>query len=297
MTESNAKVYRDYSQTELDAQYEQRTLVPDLTPYLKVWNGGSLKIRKTFPCALDVPYGPLEEQRLDIFPASGVTKETGDMAPVHVFLHGGAWRWMTKELFSFPAKHLVSAGACYVTVEFPATLVVPLDEMVRQVREAFGWIYRNISLHGGDPERIFISGHSSGAHLAAMVLAEGWREEAGLPGDLIKGAVLVSGPYDLEPVRLSARNEYLHLDEAAARRNTPNHHLPRRHPPLFIGWGDGELDEFKRQGRDFAVVCKERDLPVISEELKGCNHFDAGNAFADQDSPVLRHILAQMGLA
>ncbi len=239
---------------------------------------------------LDVPYGPGAAERLDIFPAPG------GRAPVQVFLHGGAWRRLSKAAAAYPARVLVPAGVCFVAAGFNLATEAPLDEVVRQVRAAFAWVHGNIAAYGGDPGRIFACGHSSGAHLAAMVLAGDWRAAAGLPEPLLKGAVLASGAYDLEPVRLSARNDYLRLDPAGARRNSPALHLPRRGPPVVVAWGAGELDEFRRQGRDFAAACRRRGLAVTALEVAGANHFDMAGALADPHGPVLPAALAQMGL-
>jgi len=284
-------VFGGYTQAELDAQYDQRSLVPDVTPYLTFWSEESRKVRESLECVIDVSYGPSEEEKLDIFPPSASS------APVHVNLHGGAWRMLTKEHAGFPARNLFPAGACYVALNFALATQVTIDEMVRQVRSAMAWIYANIADYGGDPARIFVSGHSSGAHLTGMLLATGWRPGAGLPEDLIKGAILLSGTYDLEPVRLSARNRYLHLDEGAARRNSPIHLIPDHGPPIFAGWGEGELDEFKRQGKGFAAAWAKKGLAVTVEEFQGYNHFDVSSAFADPSSPIVRAALAQMSLA
>ena len=203
---------------------------------------------------------------------------------------------LTKEDAGFPAKHLVPAGACYVALNFALAPKVNLDEIVRQVRSAMAWIYTNIADYGGNPARIFASGHSSGAHLTGMLLASGWRGEMSLPEDLIKGALLLSGAYDLEPVRLSSRNAYLHLDEAAVMRNSPIHLIPEKGPSILVGWGEGELDEFKRQGKKFADTWRNMGLPEGEEEFKGFNHFDVYSAFAEPSSPIVGMALAQMGL-
>lgn len=291
MAETTEAVYRGYTQAELDAQYSQATLVPDLTPYVSFWKDESERARRELDCRTDVAYGPSRAERLDIFPAA----RPG--APVHLNFHGGAWRLLSKEYAAFPALQLVPAGATYAAVDFALAAEVTLDEMVRQVRAATAWMYAHAGEYNGDPDRLFISGHSSGAHLCAMILADGWRAEAGLPETLVKGAVIASGAYDLEPVRLSARNEYLNLDEAAARRNSATRHIPANGPPILVGWGEGELDEFRRQGAEFAVAWEAAGNHATAEEFPGHNHFDMSNAFGDPDSRIVRAAIAQMGLA
>ena len=289
MTHADLSVYGGYTQAELDAQYNQATLVPDLSPFFARWEAESRTARERFKVVANLPYGAGEDERLDVFPA----QQSG--TPVHVFLHGGAWAVQGKNRFGYPANLLVPAGACHVVPEFSIAPKVTLDEMVRQVRAAFAWVYRHIAEYGGNPGHIVASGHSSGAHLLAMVLADGWREAAGLPADLIKGAVLISGPYDLEPVRHSARNTYLHLDAAAAHRNTPIHQLGPQTPPLFVGWGDGDLPEFKRQGQHFAALCREKGIAVTQAEFANTNHFEISYAFADPQHLVGQTLQSMLG--
>ncbi len=129
-----------------------------------------------------------------------------------------------------------------------------------------------------------------------MMMVTDWEKEYGLPKDLIKAATSFSGPYDLEPVRLSHRNEYLFLDERSAHRNSPIHHIPDVRIPLVIGYGDGEHDEFKRQSDDFAAARGAAGNPVTKIILEGQNHFDVGREYAKVDSPIMKATWANMGL-
>jgi arylformamidase len=129
---------------------------------------------------------------------------------------------------------------------------VSLADIVQQIRQAVAWIYRHAEqAFSGDPERIYVSGHSSGGHLAACLLTTDW-SSFGLPDTVIKGGLCASGMYDLEPVRLSSRNAYVKLDTASARDLSPLHHLDHLHCPVLVAYGDGESEEFKRQGCAFA---------------------------------------------
>lgn len=285
-------VYLNYSQAELDAQYNQRTLVPDITPYREMWRAESARVRSILECRLDVPYGDGPDEKLDIFPA-----ENGpDGVPVMLHVHGGAWRSLSKDELSFPAERFVNAGAAWIATDFSLVPDVPLAEQVRQNRAALAWVYDNARSFGGDRDRIFVCGHSSGAHVAGTLVQDNWRTAAGLPEDVIKGAVLASGIFDLEPVRLSARNGYVRLDEETATRLSPIHNIPERLPPLALFWGAGELDEFRRQSRHFAETLWSREYQVEAMEIAGANHFDLSAGFADPNSPILRSSLAMMDL-
>lgn len=284
-------VYRGYTQQELDRQYEQRTLVPDVSPYVARWSAGTEAARRELNCRRDVAYGRHAIETLDLY----LPPRPGG-APIMVYFHGGAWRRLSKAQSGFAAPPLRSAGACFVVPDFFSAADASLDEMVGQARAAVAWVYENAATFGGNRDRIFVAGHSSGAQLAAMVLADGWRADFGLPTDLVKGAILASGPYDLEPVRLSARNDYLRLDEAAARRNSPILHIPKEAPEIFVAWGDGELDEFRRQGAVFAEAWRTAGHECEALELAGHNHFDVSDALADGGGPIVVAARRLMGL-
>jgi arylformamidase len=283
-------VYRGYTKAELDIQYNQTALVPDLASYVAYWSEASEAVRRRYDGTFDIVYGPGGRQKLDIF------RPANPAGPVVVSVHGGAWRLLSKAEAAFSAPPMLEAGAGYVALGFDLVDTAPLQEIVAQVRAGVAWVYRNAAEHGFDPEQLYLSGFSSGAHLAANVLANGWRAAAGLPEDLVKGAVLSSGPYDLEPVALSARNTYLHLDAATVRHFSPNRHVPTGGPPIVVAWGEGEHTEFRRQGAAFAESWAAAGNPVETIEIAGANHFDACVTLADPGGALVRAALAQMGL-
>jgi arylformamidase len=213
-----------------------------------------------------------------------------------VFIHGGAWRLLSARDSAFPAETFVRAGAHYVALDFALLPAVALDQMVDQVRSAVAWLHRYAGQFGGDPDRIFISGHSSGAHLAAAVATTDWKARFGLPQDVVKGALCCSGIYDLEPVRLSSRNDYVQLDEALVAALSPLRHVANLRCPLAVGIGEQESDEFKRQARAFAGAVERHGVPVELLEGAGLNHFEIVNTLASPTGLLARSALHQMGL-
>jgi arylformamidase len=284
------KVYRDYTKVELDRQYNQRVLVPNLQEYIKQNREKSAEVREKLGCRLNVSYGPASDEVLDIFPS----EQPG--GPIQVYHHGGAWTTSHKDDYSYIAESFVIKGVNLVIPNFSLAPKVTLDEIVRQNRAAIAWAYHNADSFGGDRDQLFISGHSSGGHLAGMMMVTDWESEYGLPKNLIKAATTFSGMYDLEPVRLSHRNEYLFLDERSAHRNSPIHHIPDIRTPLVIGYGDGEHEEFKRQSDEFASAWERAGNPVTKLVLEGRNHFDIEREFAKIESPVMKATWANMGL-
>lgn len=290
MTGDGAKIWLNYTQEELDAQYEQRTLVPNADEYIQRNLADSAWARERMACRLDIPYGPTPDEVLDIFPAS----VSG--APIVVYIHGGAWTRMHKDHASYQAEAFVGAGANYVSVNFTLTPAVTLDELVRQNRAAIAWVYANAGSFGGDPARIYVAGHSSGAHVAGMMAVTAWQAAFDLPRNLIKGALLCSGTYEMAPARLSIRNLYLKLDEVAADRNSPIQHIPDDGCPAIIAYGDGDQKEFRRQSRAFAQAWRDKGLSCEEFDLKGYNHFDIGQAFNDPSCPFMAAMFDLMGL-
>ena len=143
-----------------------------------------------------VPYGPTPGQTLDIFPA----KAPG--SPIDIFVHGGFWRFLDSFDHTLVAPAVLDAGGASILLNYDLCPKVPLTEVVRQVRAALKWIWDHAEEANGDRERIYISGHSAGGHLASMMCTGDFNRDFGLPDDAVKGATIVSAMLDLEPVML-----------------------------------------------------------------------------------------------
>lgn len=173
---------------------------------------------------------------------------------------------------------------------------VTLDELARQCRAAFAWVHGHARGFGGDPDRLYAVGHSSGAHVVGLLAVTDWAGDWGLPADAIKGAVAASGMYDLAPVQLCARNRYLHLDDAMTDRNSAMRHIPERMPPMVIAYGEGEQIEFRRQSRDFAAELRRRGHAVSELDLPALNHFQVAEQFAAPEGALLKATFELIGV-
>ena len=191
-------VFRHYDKRALDAEYNNRAKVKNAMEWMARYGGESARVRAELPMRFDVPYGPHHGERLDVFLPDGPGP-----APVHVFIHGGYWHRLDKADFSFVVRGLRPAGAVTVVVNYGLIPAIDMDTLVRQCRTAVAWVHAHAAEIGGDPARIFVSGHSAGGHLTAMLLATDWTT-LGRPADVVKGGVAISGLYDLEPIRLAA---------------------------------------------------------------------------------------------
>lgn len=286
-------VYRDYDQPALDSQYNNRGRVPEADDFLAAYVSDSAAARAALASRLDVPFDDRSPQTLDIFLPAG---EVGS-APLHIFFHGGYWKSRDKSEFSFVAGPIAGGGGIAVVVDYGLVPAITMDELVRQCRAATAWVYANAARLGGDPERLTISGHSAGGHIVAMVAATDWTGEYGLPADVVKGGVALSGLFDLEPIRLSFVNDDLGLSEEDARRNSPIHLPPPPDLPLVVAYGADESEEYARQSAIYADYLRRHGLAPELRAIAGRNHFNIAADLRDPDSEMSRIIAAQMGLA
>ena len=158
------------------------------------------------------------------------------------------------------------------------------------------WLYRNIAEHGGDPARLHISGSSAGGQLAALALAHDWAAD-GLPADLIKGATVITGVHDLEPVLHISVNREVRLAPDAVRRLSPIHHPPARPTSVVVVVGAAESVAWIQQSKYYAALCRAAGSSTEYLEVPGANHFSVTESLGERDSALVRAMLAQMGLA
>ncbi len=289
-------LYRNYDRAGLDVQYNARATVPDIQPILKKYAEDSATARSTLDCALDVPFGKHPDELLDIFPAAGAAPGKPG-APVFVFIHGGYWRLLSKNESSSMAPAFTQAGAVVVSVNYSLAPAVTLDRIVDQNRRALAWVYRHIAEYGGDPARIHICGSSAGGHLVGALLSGGWHASYDVPSGVVRGAAPLSGLFDLRPLVHTHINEWMHMSEADAIRNSPALNLPQTGCPLVVSYGESETDEFKRQSDDYLAAWRDRGYPGTYVPMPGTNHYDIVLTLNDPHSPLTQAIFEQMGLA
>lgn len=287
---NSKKVFMGYTQVELNDAYNQDLWAhPGFERTIESYGEISRKVKDKYAFSTH-HYGQKASEVLDVFsPTAAVA------APIHVFIHGGAWRLLSKDTSAGPAPVFVERGGIYVALNFDNIPDVTLPGMVEQCRQALSWIYRNAEQLGGDRDRITLSGHSSGAHLAAVMLSTDWTRY-GAPKDLIKGAVLISGMCDLTAPMLSFRGDYLKLSPAETIAYSPVHFISEITCPVFIAWGEHESPEFKRQSITFAQALDEAGRLMGKIELAGLDHFQAALELNDQKSQISYVALRQMGL-
>jgi arylformamidase len=286
------KVWLDMDQAELDAAYDQSAYAPNLQQILKRYASNSDAVRDRLGPPQRFAYGPTDIEGLDVYRTNRAN------APINVFIHGGAWRAGMARDFGYGAELFVRAGAHYVVPDFINVMQAggSLMPMADQVRRALAWVYRNAHSFGGDPQRIYLSGHSSGAHLAGVVLTTDWRKDFDLPADIIKGGLCCSGMYDLKPVRLSARSAYVKFTDEMEQALSSQRHLDKLNAPLIVAHGTLETPEFQRQSRDFVAALKAAGKPVQLLIAQGYNHFEIPETMANPYGLLGHAVLGQMKL-
>ena len=284
-------VWLNMDQKELDDAYDQSVYAPNDAQIRKRRIANSQLVRQRLGEPKRFAYGSTPIEGLDVFTTAKPN------APVQVFVHGGAWRVGLAKEHCYAAELYVNAGAQFVVLDF-----INVDQaggdlmpMAEQVRRAIAWVGKNAASFGGDPNRIHLSGHSSGAHLAGASLVTDWAA-FGAPADIIKGAVLCSGLYDLKPARLSKRGAYVKFTDAIEDALSTQRHLARINCPVVLAYGTNETPEFQRQSRDFAAAMKAAGKSVTLLVGEAYNHFEMPETFASPYGLLGRATLEQMKL-
>jgi len=276
-------VFLDYTQDELDHLYDQRAWAPNVDAVLAQWRAAVEPARASIHGYAEHAYGDGPAEVLDLYPAACAG------APIHIHIHGGAWRAQSKDDGAILAPAMTAAGMHFVVPDFDLLPAVRMPDMVEQLARMVGWVHANAARLGSDPDRILLSGHSSGAHLAAVLATLDWPAR-GLPADIIKALVCVSGGYDLEAVLLSARRTYIHLSPEEADRLSPPRHADRIRCPAWVLWGEKETPEFIRQGEAFVAALERAGRLAGGGFVPGLNHFEIVGAMAVPGNPVNRAV-------
>ncbi|MDA9478103.1 hypothetical protein XI03_27210 [Bradyrhizobium sp. CCBAU 65884] len=275
----------------LEKQYALGHLRPDLH-FLPDWNGRSTAFRQASKCQLDLSYGAGPRDRLDYFPSAEPKS-----SPTVVFIHGGYWQRGDKSSYSFLAETFVKNGVSFAAINYDFCPGVRMTQIVDQARKAMAWLWHNVDGLGGDREKLSIVGHSAGAHISGMMMTTNWPSfSEGLPQDLVKGAILVSGIYDLGPLLATSNNDQLHLDPDEAYSQSPVNQTRISNVPQLVACGKDETQEFKWQSDRYVSIFRSLNRNISRHVVPG-NHFDVLNELCDERSSFHRtalHFIASL---
>jgi arylformamidase len=291
--EKGPKVFLDYDQVEIDAAYDQRFYAPLGGEITKRYASNSAEVRSRLGEPQREAYGPSAVEKLDIYRAKRPN------APIFVYIHGGAWLSGEAKNSAFPAELFVNAGAHYIALDFVAIREAggDLRVMADQVRRGIAWVYKNAKSFDGDAGRLYIGGFSSGGHLCGVALVTDWQKDFGLPADIVRGGLCMSGMYDMKPVRISKRSSYIKFTDEMEQGMSSQRQLDLLRAPVIVSYGTNETPEFQRQNRDFAAAVKAAGKPVELVAAANYNHFEMGESLANPYGPNGRAALALMKLS
>ncbi|NWU98406.1 KFA formamidase, partial [Upupa epops] len=263
---------RQYSPSRWSPRMDKDTVIQ---AHVAVMAAGTRRARDSTRTALHVPYGDGDGDRLDIY----FPPDRAETFPVLVYIHGGYWQSLSKDESGHAAPPLVSRGVVVVAVGYDTAPKGHMDSMVRQVRRSLAFLVQRYSGIRG----IYLCGHSAGAHLAAMVLCTDWADYGVVPD--IKGAVLVSGIYDLEPILHTYVNEELNMSQEVAQRNSPMRCIAPAVPAaceVLVAMAQHDSPEFRRQSQEYGQMLRAAGWSVSMLDLSGVDHFDVVERLSEE---------------
>ncbi|MCK9509021.1 MAG: alpha/beta hydrolase [Pigmentiphaga sp.] len=281
MNPASEPVYRGMTRQALDQEYDNVKKVPgfDFKAYLASLDAGNRSARERYAPLLrpDVRFGPTEAETLDLF----VTRPGG---PLHVFFHGGYWRMLHKNDFTYVAHGVLPHGVNLAIVNYALIPTVRMGELVAQCERSIQFLMRNGESLGIDPRQVSVSGHSAGGHLAAMMAARGF------PHALVSVCAL-SGIFDLAPIQQCFLNEVLSLSDQEVEEHSPVRLTPHFQGRLHLLTGEEEGVEYARQATALRDAWSaHRSAPTL-EFAAGHNHFTLRAALADPASSITKAAL------
>jgi acetyl esterase/lipase len=215
--------------------------------------------------------------------------------PVVFFVHGGAWRHGDKRylgVYSMLGMFWARHGIAAVITNYRLTPAVKHPEHIKDVARAFAWTHNNISRYGGRPDEIFVSGHSAGGHLVALLATDdSYLKAEGLSTHTIRGAIPMSGVY-----QLGDRNRLFDVtfgtDSKVREDASPLSHVSRQAPPFLIVYADNDLTLCGKDCSEaFCRALRDHKCEASALEARDRNHLTILLMAAMENDPVARAIL------
>jgi arylformamidase len=286
------KVFMDWTYNQLNDQLDQGPYLPPAPELKKILDNllaNGEKVRAKYP-PKTFSYGSSANEKLDVF-APANAKDL----PVMIFIHGGEWNAGSKDLYSSLAVPFLQSNAICVIVGFDNIPPNNMSGLVGQVRSAVTWVFKNAKQIGADPTNIYVSGHSSGGHLASMMLVTDWKKQ-GLPTNLLKGGVIMSGWTNLYPDSLSIRQKYLKLTAKDIKEYSPVDYAQNITCPVIVACGGLESPYMQLQSQIWAKKIKSHGRLAGAYKVANHNHYQMPSLFTNTDNEIIKATLAMMDL-
>lgn len=262
------------SRAERDAAYNNSAAVAESADYVARWTAASAKLRAARPTHLDIPYGPRERNKWDLFPAQNAG------APCLVHIHGGYWQRNSREVFACLVEGVVRHGWSAALPGYTLAPEASLADIVTELRQALDWLLKHraaYGLHGP----VILSGWSAGGHLAALLMEH----------PCIAAGLAISGVYELCPIRDTYLNEKLRLQDDEVRTLSPLR-LAQSAKPLDVAYGTQELPALVASSRDLHTKRANLGLPGHLIPAPGHHHFSILNTLRDPAGLLTRCALS-----
>lgn len=280
------KLYGEFNtQQEIDAEYDVENAVADFTNYIKHFTKASEETRNVLKGRSIISYGQTIMERLTVYPADSSN------SPVFVFIHGGYWKLGLGDDYDFVAMGPSLAKFTVVIVNYALAPNVSIPEIIRQIRASVSWTVKNITDYNGNPDAVFIAGHSAGGHLAAMAGLTDW-QDYGLPNDCLKGILAISGLYDLEPVSQTFVQPAIRITAEQILKASPIRLIRPSSIPLIVAWGNLETNAFQKQSSDFLQAWLNAGNNGACLIVKEANHFNILDGFLTADGLLTKAIVS-----
>ncbi len=276
---------------EREAHFNPRIAVPSADTYLEnaARAAAAARERLASDSHFDVRYGSGTKQTVDILKGPS----SGQDAPLVVFIHGGYWRALDKDDHTHLALPFVDAGAVFLNLNYDLCPDVTVSTIAKEIRAGLIWAARHAGGYGGDPNRIFLYGHSAGAHLAGMMMTETFPPEAIRP-EQVRGVFAISGIYEPEVARTLPVNEEIGLDAAEAARNNVLQRTPQHSWPTLVAVGEAEPAGWVEQSRAFEALLRAQGIPVEFITAADCNHFSFLEILSDSNHPLVTNMVQRL---
>ncbi len=216
-----------------------------------------------------VAYGDNPRQKLDLY----VPESHGPALPVVVFFYGGSWQGGRRQDYRFVGEALASRGCVALVVDYRVYPEVRYPDFLRDGAAAVRWARDHVAEYGGDPQRLFVMGHSAGAYNAAMLALDSrWLGAVGLdPNQDLKGLIGLSGPYDFLPI-IAPVVQTIFGPRAQWPATQPIEYVSKGAPPALLATGDADETVLPRNSRNLALRLRAAGVPVEETEYAGVGH-------------------------
>lgn len=278
----DSEAWRSWPLAQREREYSPTSCAPSSTTIVTDYASRSRQAERNLLCQKNLSWGHGPDETFDFFPAASAN------VPLLLFIHGGYWQELSKDDSLFGAPDCVANDIAYAAINYTLAPRANISAIVDQCRHAVASLHRQAAALGFDHRRLFVAGSSAGAHLAAMLLVRGWHETYGVREDVVAGAALLSGIYDLAPLIGTYIDAPLHLTSTDITALSPIRLRHGRPVPAIVAWGEFETGEFKRQSGDYAEKLRVEGFSVSEFEAAGTNHFDIVFGLTDRTTTLGR---------